>query len=52
MEKTLIRMGVGKGKLLDITNIYLEQLGLEKIDKNSRVLTHYREGDKYKLKIN
>ena len=51
MEKTLIRMGVGKGKLLDITNIYLEQLGLEKIDKNSRVLTHYREGDKYKLKI-
>lgn len=51
MNKTLIKIGAGKGKLLNITNKFLSDLGLETIDSESRVLTHYRETEKYILKI-
>lgn len=51
MDKKLIKMGVGKGKLLNIINKYLESLGFEKIDSKSRLLTHYRENNDYKLEI-
>lgn len=51
MTKKMIRIGAGKGKLLGITNKYLNSLGLEGIDKKSRLLTHYREGEDYELEI-
>lgn len=51
MGKNIIRIGAGKGKLLNITNKYIESLGFEKIDKKDRLLVHYRENDRYKLEI-
>jgi len=50
-NRPIIKIGAGKGKLLGVTNQYLEYLGLETIDPKSRVLTHYREADNYILKI-
>lgn len=49
--KPLIRIGAGKGKLLKVTNQYLKSLGIEEIDEDSRLLIHYRETEKYTLKI-
>lgn len=50
MGKPTIRIGAGKGKLLNITSEYLKRLGLEPIEKN-RKLIHYRETPEYKLEI-
>lgn len=50
MNKEIIKIGAGKGKLLGVLDSYLELLGLEKIEKN-RQLIHYRETDNYILEI-
>lgn len=50
-NRPIIKIGAGKGKLLEVTNTYLKSLGLEPIDKESRVLTHYREMENCVLKL-
>lgn len=49
-NKPIIRIGAGKGKLLNITDKFLTRLGLETIEEN-RKLIHYREADNYILEI-
>ena len=48
--KPVIRIGAGKGKLLNITDKFLSRLGLEPIEQN-RKLIHYRESKDYILEI-
>ena len=49
-NKPVIRIGAGKGKLLNIIDKFLARLGLEPIEEN-RKLIHYRETDNYILEI-
>lgn len=53
MERKLIKIGAGKGKLLGVTNNYLKQLGFSEIDKKSRQLIHtFDSADgKYTLEV-
>ena len=48
--KPVIRIGAGKGKLLNITDKFLSRLGLKPIEQN-RKLIHYREAESYILEI-
>lgn len=51
MTKKLIKIGAGKGKLLGVTNKYLESLGFEPIDKKSRQLIHHFTSERYELEV-
>lgn len=50
MNKPLIKIGAGKGKLLGVTNQFLRELGLEDLP-NNRILVHTIETNKYILEI-
>lgn len=50
MNKPLIKIGAGKGKLLGVTNQFLRELGLCELG-NSRLLVHTIETPRYTLEI-
>ena len=50
MNKEIIKIGAGKGKLLPVLQEYLKSIGLPEIE-NSRKLVHTIETEKYNLEI-
>lgn len=49
-DKTIIKLGAGKGKLLPVVQEYLKSLGLPQIE-NTRKLVHRFETEKYILEV-